>query len=112
MNVYTDPTQLNVRAAMENLPNLALPSSNAEADSPNSVPDGSSIPAENNMPPNMPPELCREGNTTAHCCETGSEASGEKTDTKEEKPRENVVLPELSTVGLTGFEPATSTPPV
>ncbi len=31
---------------------------------------------------------------------------------KQEKPQENTCFPELSSVGLTGFEPATSTPPV
>ncbi len=31
---------------------------------------------------------------------------------KQEKPQENTCFPELSSVVLTGFEPATSTPPV
>ena len=30
---------------------------------------------------------------------------------KQEKPQENTCFLELSSVGLTGFEPATSTPP-
>ena len=98
MNVYTDPTQLNVRAAVEKLPELAIPPSTKVADQ--------------NMSPNMPPEACPEGNIPAHCSENRTGRSEKETDPKEAIDREKPCFPVLSTVGLTGFEPATSTPPV
>ena len=59
--------------------------------------------------PMVSPRTCP--NETTQDNKGSLEGSDDKIKTKE-KPRENVVLPELSHVGLTGFEPATSTPPV
>ena len=118
MNVYTDPALLNVKAAVQNLPSFNLPSAAEQsiAEEVAVIDDVSQVrPSEedsNNMSPNMPPDSCCLGKISAYCSENVEPTKAEDSERTKEKPRENVMFPGACSIGLIGFEPTTSTPPV
>ena len=129
MNVYTDAKQLDVHAAVNSLPvlnpeNAIFDSQQKEGSTVSQVSMVSQIPQvpdetertervspcdseQRLVSPMVSPRTCPD--ETIQDNKGSFEGSDDKVETKE-KPRENVVLPELLSVGLTGFEPATSTP--
>jgi hypothetical protein len=60
----------------------------------------------------MLPDSCCEREIKTTASEIDAKAIEAEKLERKEKPRGNIAFPELSSVGLTGFEPATSTPPV
>ena len=128
MNTYTDPQLLDVHRAVNAMPSLDLPIENQATGTDDSKvvsqvslvshisPDlrNFSAPPERIEPsrlvrPNVRPKD-RQAKTTGVV--SGGLGDSDDADQKQEKPQGNACFPELSTVGLTGFEPATSTPPV
>ena len=104
MNVYTDPRQLQIRSAVESLP--VFVDADYESETDEVVESGAE-----NMFPKVLPDSCCEGEIETIVSEFDDKEGETEEAVEGEKPRENVVSPELSLVGMTGFEPATSTPP-
>ena len=137
MNTYTDQSQLDIYGALNKLPLLNSPIE-SEANQATGTKDKHTNDSEvvslvslisDNPPalrtfqdvktdaehssrlvsPMVSPQTCPKETIQDNCSGLGK-LSAEKA--KQEKPQENTCFPELSSVGLTGFEPATSTPPV
>ena len=128
MKVYTDESLLDARGAVNSLPDLSAAGSDGLNENEPKPPKTSrtrnsrrakvppkqcTTPAleaeEGLVPPNVPPRTS-PSETIQDNKRSLDDAFREVV--KQEKPRENIAFPELSSVGLTGFEPATSTPPV
>ena len=137
MNTYTDQRQLDIYGALNNLPLLNSPiesetkqSTDSEdkhtndsnvvsmvsliSDNPPALRTFQDVKTEAEhssrlVSPMVSPKTCPKETIQDDCSGLGK-LSAEKA--KQEKPQENTCFPELSSVGLTGFEPATSTPPV
>ena len=133
MNTYTDKKLLDIHGALKKLPSLnqliesetnqAIGTEDTQTNDSNVV---SMVSLICDNPPALrlfqdvktdtehssqlvSPKACPKGTIQDDGSGLGK-LSAEKV--KQEKPQENTCFPELSSVGLTGFEPATSTPPV
>ena len=131
MNVYTDAKQLDVHAAVNSLPALdprnAIFDSELEenftvsqvsmvsqispilVESKRTEPDSTCNSEQQLVSPMVSPQSCP--NETIQDNMRSLEDAAREIE-KQKKPRENKCFPELSSVGLTRFELATSTPPV
>jgi hypothetical protein len=102
MNVYTDPKLLDIHAALNSLPSLNAPAIKTVQATGTAV-------VESNVPHNVPPGDSRNETIQDNWSGNGDLASDAE---KQEKPRENIGLPELFEVDPNGIEPSTSTLPV
>ena len=140
MNTYTDKKLLDIHGALKKLPSLnqliesetnqAIGTEDTQTNDSNDSNVVSMVSLISDNPPALrtfqdvktdaehssrlvspmvSPKACPKGTIQDDGSGLGK-LSAEKV--KQDKPQENTCFPELSSVGLTGFEPATSTPPV